>query len=293
MAVRVRRVVRLGVAAACVSILAGGVARADSKLDEARALYAAASYEEALQALDRAETAEPASIEAQEYRALCFLALGRSADATRTMEAMVTASPLAVHSSEELPPRFVTLLADTRKKLLPSIAKQLYAEARDQYKAEKRDAALEAFKRVLTLVDDPMLKSQADIADLKTLALGYVDLLQAKAEPAVQARAAAARTAPPPAAAALFVPATPIRQDLPAWVPPDVATASLDLHGAVTVKIGADGRVKGLNFEKRTHPAYDARLVDASREWVYTPATLNGKPIESERVLAIELKRTK
>jgi tetratricopeptide (TPR) repeat protein len=286
--------VRPGLAAAvCLCTLASGVARAESsKLDEARSLYAAASYEEALQALDRVETGGPTALEAQEYRALCFLALGRTAEATKTMEAMVTASPLEVHTSEEFPPRFVNLFAETRRKLLPAIARQTYNEARDKYKSDQRPAALDGFKRVLALIDDPALKNQAETGDLRTLALGYVDLLQAaKPEPAAPERTVA-KTAPTPPPS-LFVPATPVRQDLPPWIPPDVATASVDLHGSVTVKIGADGRVKGLDFDRRTHPSYDTRLVEASRDWLYTPATLNGKPIESERVLSIELKRTK
>src|SRR4051812_25445986 len=209
--IRISQCVRLGIATAvCLCTVAAGVARAESKIDEARTLYAAASYEEALQALDRVDASGPASSEAQEYRALCFLALGRTADATRAMEALVTASPLGVHTSEEFPPRFITLFADTRKRLLPVIAKQLYAEARDQYKAEQRVAALDGFKRVLALIDDPVLKNQPDAADLRTVVLGYVDLLQA-AKPDPAAERAATKVAPAPAAAALFVPASPIR----------------------------------------------------------------------------------
>src|SRR4029434_2382234 len=65
-------------------------------LNAARDLYASAAYEDALAVLNRvSETSRPAD-EARavsQYRAFCLLALGRTAEAERAIETMITRHP--------------------------------------------------------------------------------------------------------------------------------------------------------------------------------------------------------
>ena len=56
------------------------------------------------------------------------------------------------------------------------------------------------------------------------------------------------------------------------------------------VVIGVDGRVKSATMERRLHPMYDAQVLSAAKNWTYKPATLNGEPVESDRLIQIQLK---
>ena len=80
-----------------------------------KALYAAAEYDKALEVVASLD-----SLEAQQYKALCLLALGRTADASTAIESLVNASPTFIPSSEDAPPRFVELVTKVRQKLLPT-----------------------------------------------------------------------------------------------------------------------------------------------------------------------------
>jgi TonB family protein len=73
-------------------------------------------------------------------------------------------------------------------------------------------------------------------------------------------------------------------------VPPNAIAGAREYLGAIRVRIGADGKVMSATIEKPTYPSYDARLLQAARQWIYKPATRNGEPIESERVIPIQLR---
>ena len=77
---------------------------------------------------------------------------------------------------------------------------------------------------------------------------------------------------------------------MPIWTPPNPRIASNEYTGAVKVRIGTDGRVKGATIDQPSHPAYDAVLLRVARTWLYKPALQNGTPIESERVIAVRLR---
>jgi hypothetical protein len=58
----------------------------------------------------------------------------------------------------------------------------------------------------------------------------------------------------------------------------------------VRVQIGIDGRVVNASMQQASHPLYDRLVLQAAREWVYTPALLNGRPVPSEKVVTIQLR---
>jgi len=277
---------------AALVVVCAARATADSPLTDAKNLYASASYEAALQALERVDDAS--SSEVLEYRALCLLALGRTDDAERVTETLVTEAPMLVPSFEEFPPRFVTLVTDTRRKLLPQLARDLFAKGRTQFKADNKTEAARHFEQVLVLANDPVLRDGSDGADLRTLATGFLDLLRAQtpAEPKAPVVAAAPVPAQPKPAvrSAPVIQAVAVRQTLPPW---NVRTQTNggELKGAVRITVGIDGKVKSGVIVTPTHPEYDAQVLAATRDWLYEPATLNGQPVESERVIAIRVQR--
>jgi hypothetical protein len=278
-----------------------GVAAQDS-LEDAKAQYAAASYEEALLTLTRVDS--PTNrVELEQYRAFCFIALGKIPEAERAVASLVTADPRYVPSANVASPKVLSLLSDMRKKELPAIARKLFEEGRTAFKDKDLAVAKQKFDLLLELLDDAALKGRPENEDLRILAQGFATLVTASpaaAAPATTNTLAKAPQPEPVAPAAVDVeavreavvmPPVALQQALPEWVPPDAIASSRDFAGAIRVIIGTDGRVKTASIHRPSYPAYDARLLQASRQWVYRPAMRNGEPVESEKIIEIQLRR--
>jgi TonB family protein len=67
----------------------------------------------------------------------------------------------------------------------------------------------------------------------------------------------------------------------------DIATR-VGARLVLVVQIDAAGRVTGATVKESAHPRYDRLVQVATREWRYTPATLNGLAIASEQVVTIQ-----
>jgi hypothetical protein len=269
-------------------LLTAATAAAQEPLAKAKALYDAAAYEEALTLLGPVQAPE-----AQQYKALCMLALGRAQDANGAVEMLVSSSPTFEPSAEEVPPRFVTLVVEAKKKLLPAIARRTFSEARDQFRNGDREEALKKFDLVLALMSGPVFKDTTDAEDLRTLASGFIELARASARP--EPKPVTPAPEPPKVAEAPVAGPPPevvqpvaLRQSIP---PVPAGTSGLGSPTAsVRVQIGVDGKVVEATMQQASHPLYDRMVLQAAREWLYQPATLNGKPVPSEKVVTIQLR---
>jgi len=260
-------------------------ASAQEQLKKAKALYDAAAYEDALTVLSPVDMPE-----AQQYKALCLLALGRTQDAVGALEKLVTAQPTFEPSAQDVPPRFVTLVSDTKRKLLPSLARRAFNEGRDHFRNGSREEALTRFNLVIALTSDPSFKQSADAEDLRTLANGFIDLAKATAAPPTPSPAVAtnaaetARSLDPPDVVQPIV----VKQYIPP-VPTEVGTQGNPMV-SVRVLIGTNGKVTQATIQQSSHPLYDRLVLQAAREWVYQPATMNGKAVTSEKVVTVQLR---
>jgi protein TonB len=108
--------------------------------------------------------------------------------------------------------------------------------------------------------------------------------------PGSAAEAAKATPSTAVAVAGNFQVAVPISQALPRWQPENSVVARAGFSGAVRVTIDATGRVTGAVMERPVYPPYDRLVLDAARNWTYKPATRNGQPVPSERVVEIQLR---
>ncbi|HZM92858.1 MAG TPA: TonB family protein [Vicinamibacterales bacterium] len=254
-----------------------------------KSLYAAAEYDKALEVVTSLD-----SVEAQQYKALCLLALGRQADASTAVEALVNSSPTFIPSSDDAPPRFVELVTKVRQKLLPTIARRVFAEGRDRYTDKKNDEAVKRFSLVLTLLNDPAFPDPNTKQDLETLAKGFIDLATAAAVPVKVVAAPPEPVTPPPAPATptappKVVPPVALSQEVPP-MPTDLASRA-DAKLVLVVLIDETGRVTSVTVKESAHPVYDRLVSQATRSWRYTPATRNGAPIPSEQIVTIQVKR--
>lgn len=286
--------------------LSSSQAVAADSLAGARDLYASASYEEALAMLGRLNAAELPPDEgraADQYRALCLLALGKTAEASQAIEAVVAAEPLYRPSDSEVSPRVRAVFTDVRKRLLPGLVQQKYAIAKTAYDHKDYRAASADFGLLLALFDDPDLAPVAakpPLSDLRVLIDGFHLLsVQAIAPPPAPEPPPAAAPAPRPAVVAAvpdvakiyvsgdpnILPPVTIKQELP----PFAGVVPRLMVGAMEVIIDETGRVASAAMRASTLPNYDRLAVSATQSWRYRPATLNGTPVKFRKLIQVTL----
>ena len=154
----------------------------DDSLATARDLYAAAAYEDALAVLNRLGTPAGAPGDGPaigQYRAFCLLALGRVSEAEQAIETLIAAEPSYHPSDSDASPRIRSAFSDVRRRMLPAIVQQQYAQAKAAYDKKEFGVAAEGFKQVVGALNDPDLRSAANqppLSDLRMLAAGFGEL---------------------------------------------------------------------------------------------------------------------
>jgi TonB family protein len=287
-----------------VLALGSSVHAQDGELATARDLYASAAYEDALTLLNRLRgTEHPAnqSRAIEQYRAFCLLALGRASDAERAIEAVVAAEPTYHPSESDVSPRVRSAFTDVRRRMLPAIIQQKYAESKAAFDRKEWSAAASGFSQVLIALADPDVAAEArqsPLSDLRTLAVGFEEL---------SAKAAAPPPPPPPAPIAVAAP--PTRPAPPRIYTVDDATvvAPVIVHqalpsfpgqvviprtGRIEITIDESGQVEGAVMTGSITSAYDSLVLNASRTWRYKPATVNGAPVKFKKTVQIAIRPT-
>jgi TonB family protein len=215
---------------------AAGVAAQDP-LSAAKDLYASAAYEDALSTLNRldgASTAPELARQADAYRAFCLFALGRTREAESIAESMIRQEPLAGLDTADVSPRLVTMFADVRKRLLPSLIRERFRTARTALDQKSFGAAERPLNEARLMIADAEKLGVKDdaLADLGVLVGGFLQLIQSSAEqrasapappaPAASVAAVASSAAPRPIAA----PAAPAAAPRVVSTPPASTPAS-------------------------------------------------------------------
>jgi TonB family protein len=293
-------------------LLATAIARAafaqapgKDPLGAARDLYASARYDEALAVLNDLRPAESGNSPTdrrsiEQYRSLCLLALGRGTEAESAIAAVVTADPGYQPSESDASPRVRAAFSDVRKRLLPEIVTTRYSIAKSAFDRKDYQSAEQVFRQVIGLLDDPDMGGR--LADLRTLAAGFLDLsIAAAAPPPEPPKKEVAPPPPPPVPqvdpnriytsddAEVTAPVA-IRQDVPR-IPPALAQQARP-RGVLDITIDEHGRVIGITVRVSVHPMYDTLLTTAARDWKYQPATVAGKPVKFRKLIQVNVTRT-
>ena len=157
-------------------------ASASDRFADALRLYDDAMYTRALEVLDQLALEQPTA-PVHQYRALCFIALGRTDAAERAMADIVAADPFFSLDAEAASPRVASQFATVRRRLLPPIIRRGFAEATARYREGATERARQQFDQVLKLLDDPALQSDQALSDLALVAGAFVELTKAPAPP--------------------------------------------------------------------------------------------------------------
>jgi len=281
------------------AVAAAGV---DDPLDVAKSLYLAASYSEALSALDKLPDGADLAA-ADKYRALCFLGLDRQADAEQALESLVMRQPQ--YSMDQLEsPKLVAMFKSIRARKLPEVAKSMFASAKGAYDKGDMKTASAQFTTLLAMLNGPDIGSE--LSDLKMLADGFSTLAQKQLPPPAPARAAenqaaVGRTGAPPAApdapAQIFtigdedvIPPAPVIQNIPRWEAPNAMFQGTSYVGSIEVVIDENGSVVAANIRDKINVIYDPLIVAAAAKWKYRPALRNGQPVKYRKVIPVTLK---
>ncbi len=267
-----------------VAASATSTASAQDAMQSVKELYASAAYEDALSAAGKIDGGGAPSLEAEQYRVFCLVALGRMDEASQAVEEVLNISPEYRPDAAQASPRIQSLFSDVRRRIGPALVKRMYQQGRAAMDRKDREGAVSQFEAMLRIANDPDVRSDATIAELKELGSGFLELsksLPAKPKPVepTPANTVAARPS-------VIVPPVAIQQKLPPWVPDPVSRAT-EFRGAVRVQISADGKVTSAEIMKSVHPAYDQSLLRAARGWIYEPAKKDGVAIPSEKTVEV------
>jgi TonB family protein len=288
---------RIAIAGLVAGWLMAADVHAQDTLASARDLYASAQYDEALKVLDALPveaTTNDVRLSVDLYRTLCLLAVGRSAEADRAIEQIVMREPL-FRPSDDLPPRTRLAFSEARRRVLPAIVQQQYAEAKRIFDRKEFESAAAAFKLVIDSINDPDLgetSRRSPLSDLLTLAVGFHDL-------AVKAIPPPPPPPPPAPEPPVDVPPrifggdesglktpTTIAQDLPRF--PGIVPLS-GLKGVIEVIINEAGRVESAHMVAPVTAAYDKLVLSAANRWQYVPAMHNNAPVKFRKRVQINI----
>jgi TonB family protein len=276
---------------------------AEDTLATARELYASAAYEDALAVLNRLPPNQPLeqTRAAEQYRALCLLALGRNQEAERAIEAVITGDP-GFKLAADVSPRVRATFGDVRKRVLPVIIQQQYASAKAAFDKKDFSTAANTFTQMLVMMTDPDVEAAAarpPLSDLRTLAAGFRDLAVTASTPPPPPPAPAPEPVqtpvmpPPPAAPRIYTavdgnvnPPVVLQQDLP----PYPGQLIIPRQGMIDVVIDETGIVQAATITQSVTRQYDALALAAAKTWRYRPATLNGVPVRYRKAVQINVR---
>ena len=157
---------------------------AQDALQQVKALYASAAYEDALTMVSRIQLSG-VKPEVEQYRVFCLVALGRTAEAEKAIAGVVKEDPAFLPDATETSPRIHEMFTRVRRTLVPEIAQQMYLEGRSALDRREREAAMAKFSALVALIDatfkdsPEMERDEPMLGELKLLASGFLDLSRA------------------------------------------------------------------------------------------------------------------
>jgi TonB family protein len=249
--------------------------------------------------------------QADEYRALCLIALQREPEAERVVERLVSRHPLPLDGLGDRSPKFSALYQSVRQRLLPRLVTEVYASAKDSFERKDYSTASSKFDEVLELLRSA--QRPAGLGDLELLAREFRALAEQRVVPVETERPAESAptaalnvdvTRTMPAVPAGFVPVprlyditdvdvippVVLNQAMPAWSPLWPHLARRTFTGKLQIIVSEDGRVTAADILQPSFSAYDGALLGMVKQWRYQPAMKQDHPVQYRRTIDYVLK---
>ena len=275
-------------------------------IERARYLYDAASYEEALSLLIAIEDDRNVA-EVEQYRALCLLALNRSAEAERALERIVVRNPFHRIAVSDISPRLVLMFREIRQRMLPAVVRSLFGRGKASFDAREYAQATVQLQEVVALLSEEESGTLGEgLPELRQVAEGMLSLsLAATAgnEPRSVLAAPSYGAIPPvgvaPGRAAVdpnriysnqdrgVAPPIEISRHVPAGVELEPNEKPRLYQGLIEVVIDRAGRVQSADVRRSVTASYDALLIESTRDWRFAPASINGVPVSYKKFFEV------
>jgi len=220
---------------------AGAALSGQDLLSAAKDQYASAAYEDALSTLSRldGEAAPDVARQADEYRAFCLYALGRTGEAESVAESLIRKEPLLRLAAADASPRLESMFSDVRKRLLPSLIRERYRVARtavDQKSFSAAEPSLADARRMIAEAERLGVRDDG-LADLSVLVDGFLQLIKSNADQRVAAQQAPAAVVPNAPAAVPDRPAAPAPSASRAEAPSATRAAGVAKTAAIVPQV--------------------------------------------------------
>jgi TonB family protein len=292
------------VIAAVLLVAAATAAGAQDPLSAAKDLYASAAYEDALSTLNRLDAASSPDVarQAEEYRAFCLYALGRTREAESVAESMIRKEPLARLEAADASPRIESMFSDVRRRLLPTLIRERYRAARsyvDQKQFADAEPHLAEANRMIAEAQRISVKDDG-LADLSVLVDGFLKLVRSAAEPPASAQAAQPAVAEPaataPAAAGVprqAAPSSPAaaRADVSGGPAPARLAAAAPAGGETVYSVADEGISPPVTIDQRM-PSIPTQLQIVTRALNKTNGMLDIVIDETGRVIEATMRQS-
>jgi hypothetical protein len=191
-------------------------------------------------------------------------------------DTIVLTNPLYQLDPERSPPAAVAALRDSKRLLVPDIARRDYERAREVFQAGEYDRAFGEAARVARMLDDLGAGvAPAALREAVAQLLTRVEAAQAQEDQRVYTIADTSVT--PPAALSRQLPVTP-----PAGV------SNLQV-GTLEMVISEAGQVEAVKLHTPLNRYHERMIVSAAKAWKYRPAMKNGRPVRFRLVSSINL----
>jgi TonB family protein len=252
-----------------------------AELALARSLYASAAYEEGLDRLARVGSSGGLVDQVDTYRALCLLALGRTAESERALEQIVLRNPHYVLAESEVSPRLVVAFQAVRARVLPAAIQSQYAAARANLAANNYAVAADQLRKVLAYLGPAQApEAGPGFADLRVLAEGFLNLAES-----MVVTEESRQTVYSIEDRDVIAPVE-ISRPVPGLQTPKGQRKGL-YQGVVEILIDEQGRVASAEIRKSVTADYDAAYLAATAAWRFQPATRNGVTVKYRRAYEI------
>jgi ketosteroid isomerase-like protein len=278
----------------------------DDNLVAARAAYNATQYEDALRILSApgAGTSDQADV----YRALCLLALGRMGEVDGVLRALAARNPAFRMSEAEVTPKMIALFEDVRRTGFEALVRDAYTSAKAHFDAGRYAEASTGFESVLGLIASHGLASRegSSVNDLRLLSRGFKQLADSEVARSDRTRREVSRDPAAPAFAG-----SP--SDLPAPRPETIiegviqryalAYSALDARAVTKVFPSEDSNLLKSAFSKLKAQNAQARNVavtldpggqaaTVSMMWSVEAVPKVGTTVRAQRVATLRMART-
>ena len=280
----------------------------EGPLAVARDLYASARYDEALAMLNgvrQQESANPVNLRSiEQYRSLCLLALGRGTEAEAAIAVVVASDPMYQPTETEASPRVRTAFSEVRQRQLARHRADTIRVREVRIRPQGLSVCGTAVPRTAAAhrrpgYGRPPWRSAPARQRLRRLEHGRCRAATARAGQAgAEARrgGGGAGDADRARSAESVLDGRRRGGAADADPPGRAACARADRNqtrerGILEIVIDEQGRVINATIRVSLHPIYDAQILVAARDWKYSPALANGRPVKFRKTIQITLSK--